>query len=181
MRSARCRSRMRRHRPGPCAPSVILRMLRRSDALQVHRLYADPFVAGPCRIAAPASRTAAAELLFRWHSQQRDRTMRRWALALRHGRLVGTCGLMNIRSEERTAYLSYALSRAFWGRGVMRKMLRRVLDIAFGSMGLACIYAEVEVSNLRSRKLLENLGFEFLHECRDETKAVFALRCASPP
>jgi ribosomal-protein-alanine N-acetyltransferase len=158
---------------------IVLRPLLQRDAGALHRLYADRRVAEPCRIQAPATPQEAGRLLDTWSERERAMDMRRWALALHRGPLVGMCGLKNIsRDSDPSAYLTYALSPAHWGRGLMRRALTHVLRTAFESMQLHRICAEVETTNERSSGLLARLGFSFVGEFPADSKRAFELRRA---
>jgi RimJ/RimL family protein N-acetyltransferase len=158
---------------------IVLRPLLQTDAESLHRLYADPRVAEPCRIRAPATPQEAGQLLDTWSERERAMDMRRWALALHGGPLVGMCGLTHIlRDGDPSAYLTYALSPSHWGQGLMRRALTYVLRTAFESMQLHRICAEVETTNERSSGLLTRLGFSFVRELPVESKRVFELHGA---
>ncbi len=55
--------------------------------------------------------------------------------------------------------LSYQFLSAFWGRGLAYQALKDCLVYAEQEMGLQRILAETQLKNMRSRKLLEKLGF----------------------
>jgi ribosomal-protein-alanine N-acetyltransferase len=91
-------------------------------------------------------------------------TATRWWLCLRsepHA-LVGSIGLTAIaRGPFQNAMLGYALDGQLQGRGLMREGLAVVIEFAFScEMHLHRIQANVRPENLRSLRLLEQLGFE---------------------
>ena len=106
------------------ASHLVLRALARSDARRLLTLYSDPEVSVPCRIAAPTGVKRAHSLVASWLDDQRAMRSRRWVVALPAGPVVGMCGLVSLRWDgDPTGYLSYALARTFWGRGVMTEEL----------------------------------------------------------
>ena len=91
-------------------------------------------------------------------------TARRWWLCLRDEShiLVGSIGLTAIaRGPFQNAMLGYALDGNLQGQGLMREGLAAVINYAFSSeMYLHRIQANLRPENLRSLRLLEQLGFE---------------------
>ncbi len=75
------------------------------------------------------------------------------------GLAIGTCLLFRYEEPSARAELGYVLSRAHWGRGIMREALMAVIGCAFGEYALRRIEAEVDPLNRASSRLLEGLGF----------------------
>lgn len=112
---------------------------------------------------------------FRTEAFQRERLLQaeedalagkamRWWLCLRNEPqvLVGSIGLTAIaRGPFQNAMLGYALDGQLQGRGLMREGLATIIQFAFSSvMHLHRIQANVRPENIRSLRLLEQLGFE---------------------
>jgi ribosomal-protein-alanine N-acetyltransferase len=55
----------------------------------------------------------------------------------------------------------YDLNRAYWGRGVMREAMSAVLSYGFTTLELHRIEAIIDIQNVRSKTLLEKLGFTY--------------------
>jgi ribosomal-protein-alanine N-acetyltransferase len=119
---------------------------------------------------------------FRTEAFQRERlaqaegeaaagTAMRWWLHLRDEPqfLVGSIGLTAIaRGPFQNAMLGYALDGPLQRQGLMREALRAVIKYAFSSaICLHRIQANVRPENLRSLRLLEQLGFEHEGLARD--------------
>jgi [ribosomal protein S5]-alanine N-acetyltransferase len=76
------------------------------------------------------------------------------------GRLAGQVTLDNIvRGAMRSAHLGYWIDRAVAGRGLATIAVALVCDHAFGAVGLHRVQADIRPENLRSRRLVERLGF----------------------
>lgn len=85
------------------------------------------------------------EFLF-WHDQQ----------------LVGTVGFRNIIYESMSsANIGFYAFEGGAGKGLMTEAVEMAIDIAFTRIELHRIEAHVHPDNLRSRSLLERLGFCF--------------------
>jgi RimJ/RimL family protein N-acetyltransferase len=83
-----------------------------------------------------------------------------FALVLRGptaGRLIGQCGL-TVLPPGHDAFMWYALSRAFWGRGYTPEAARAVLGFGFEQAGLLRIFAECHPDNLASLRVMQKIG-----------------------
>ncbi|MFZ2489905.1 MAG: GNAT family protein [Thermoanaerobaculia bacterium] len=83
----------------------------------------------------------------------------RWALADAADRLIGTCGFSNWSLPHAHTELVYDLAPPYWGRGVMRTAVHRVLSWAFNTARFNRVHAYVMTSNIPSIRLLESLSF----------------------
>jgi ribosomal-protein-alanine N-acetyltransferase len=82
------------------------------------------------------------------------------ALALADGGIVGVVNLSNIAwGAMKGAAMGYYANSAYAGQGLMREGIARVLDRAFGELGLHRIEANVQPGNARSLALVRRLGF----------------------
>ena len=76
-------------------------------------------------------------------------------------RVLATCSITNIvRGPFQACNIGYAVSVDVEGSGVMSKLVRHVLDVAFNEHGLNRVMANYMPRNARSARLLEKLGFE---------------------
>ena len=83
-----------------------------------------------------------------------------WAVAdVDDDRLIGGITLFAINAEQGRAEIGYALHSSQWGRGHARNVLGKVLDHAFGPLGLRRIEADIDPRNAASCRLVERLGF----------------------
>lgn len=82
------------------------------------------------------------------------------ALRERPGRFVGRVNLNNVVwASFQNATLGYWVTEEVEGKGVAREAVRTVVDFAFEALGLHRVDAGIMPSNLRSRRLVEALGF----------------------
>jgi RimJ/RimL family protein N-acetyltransferase len=77
----------------------------------------------------------------------------------RTSRAIGSCLLFRHEESSARAELGYVLGRQYWGQGYMREALRRLIDCAFGELSLRRLEAEVDPRNVRSARVLTQLGF----------------------
>lgn len=84
-----------------------------------------------------------------------------WAIVeKKEDKIIGMIGFNSYSQEHSRAEISYDLSYDFWGRGIMRKSMAKVIQFAHEEMLVHRIQATVACNNERSISLLESAGFE---------------------
>ena len=74
--------------------------------------------------------------------------------------LIGTIGISNIiYGPFLSCFLGYKLSERYINQGFMTEALKKVISICFEDLKLHRIEANVVPRNIRSKKVLEKLGF----------------------
>ena len=74
------------------------------------------------------------------------------------GRLIGYADIAEI--EGNTAELGIAIGdSSIWGQGIGTSVLKELMQYGKETLAIEEFYAETKISNLRSRKMLEKLGF----------------------
>jgi ribosomal-protein-alanine N-acetyltransferase len=108
-----------------------------------------------------------------------------WALCLREtGRVVGSMGLHpdRLRAPGVRA-LGYVLARGLWGRGLVPEAAEAALAYGFDRLHLPMVSAYVFSDNVRSRRVVEKIGFRYEGTLRHATLrydgAVLDDRCYS--
>jgi uncharacterized protein (TIGR01244 family) len=74
------------------------------------------------------------------------------------GDVVGGAGLRVADSDDLDADLGYVLARDKWGQGIVTEACQKLLDVAFGWLGLHRVWASTDAENVASRRVLEKLG-----------------------
>jgi [ribosomal protein S5]-alanine N-acetyltransferase len=74
------------------------------------------------------------------------------------GEVVGGAGLRVADSDDLDADLGYVLTRAKWRQGIVTEACEKLLDVAFGWLGLHRVWASTDADNVASRRVLEKLG-----------------------
>lgn len=78
------------------------------------------------------------------------------------GRVIGSAGFVGRHQTMLPGpddEIGYALSPAFWGRGLMPEAVRELLRYGFEELGLAAIWCGHYDFNDRSRRVVEKCGF----------------------
>ena len=78
-------------------------------------------------------------------------------------RLIGTIGLITdyMRENDSVRMLGYSLGEDFWGHGFMTEAAKALINCGFETMHLDLISATCYPFNIRSRHVLEKLGFRY--------------------
>jgi ribosomal-protein-alanine N-acetyltransferase len=85
-----------------------------------------------------------------------------WAIEYReNAKLIGTCGYFFWIPEYARAEIQYALSKDYWGKGLMTEALHAILDFGFNKMELNRIEAKCMVENAASEKVMQRLGMKY--------------------
>lgn len=85
----------------------------------------------------------------------------RACLFTKSGELIGRCNFTNIeRGSFQNCRLGYELDYEFEGKGYMSEALDALIKVIFNEFRLHRIEANVIPTNIKSLKILKNLGFE---------------------
>lgn len=138
---------------------LILRPLQDTDAPYIAELAGEWAVAGNTRrVPHPYDLTMAQEFLA-WQAQaSRDRVEDVFAVTLRgSGNLIGCVGLVY---QPQHTELGYWFGQAFWGQGYATEAAQTAIAYCRQAQAPQYFYAEHLVSNPRSGRVLERLGFQ---------------------
>jgi RimJ/RimL family protein N-acetyltransferase len=80
-------------------------------------------------------------------------------------RPIGSVGLhRNDLAEQNDEYeLGYWIGKPFWGQGLIPEASREILRHAFEDLGMARIWCGHYEGNVKSRRVMEKLGFVYHH------------------
>lgn len=89
------------------------------------------------------------------------------------GRVIGSAGFVRRGKAwdgEKSLAIGYALSPAYWGRGIMPEVAAELLRYGFEELGLSEIWCTHYEENSRSRRVIEKSGFlyAFTEKLSDE-------------
>ena len=83
-----------------------------------------------------------------------------WAITLKGDpKLIGTIVYWHIVKEKDEAEIGYEMLPDYFGKGIMREALLKIIEFGFEIMELKTILADTKPDNLRSINLLEKCGF----------------------
>lgn len=85
----------------------------------------------------------------------------KYAILLKESnKMIGTVEF-RVHEYNKSGELGYTLNRHFWGRGYMTEAGKLILDLAFHTLGLERVFAEYDVRNSASGKVLDRLGMTY--------------------
>lgn len=84
-----------------------------------------------------------------------------WGIVLKEtNKLIGTIDYISL--DEHCATIGYALSRDFWGRGIVPEVSQKLLELSFEKLKLKVVYASHHISNISSGKVMKKIGMTLL-------------------
>ncbi len=81
------------------------------------------------------------------------------------GKVIGSAGFVGRSYGEGygpSDEIGYALSPAYWGRGIMPEVVKELIRYGFEDLGLNAIWCGHYAGNDRSRRVVEKSGFTFV-------------------
>ncbi len=95
--------------------------------------------------------------------RQQDEDVRKnydLAITLRSDRLIGVCGIDDIKLRNKKGELGYCLNKEYWGKGYATEAAEALLNFGFEDLDMHRIHAKCDVENEQSKKILEKIGME---------------------
>jgi RimJ/RimL family protein N-acetyltransferase len=146
--------------PTLAAGRVTLRHLTRADADDVFAIFSDPHVMRYWSSGPMGAIADAVAYIDGIHENLRRRTLFQWGVEHQETHLViGTCTLLNVSLPHQRAEIGFAIARSFWGQGLARAAVTRLMAFAFEQLALHRLEADADPRNDRSLRLLDGLGF----------------------
>ncbi|MFC7678412.1 GNAT family N-acetyltransferase [Paenibacillus sp. GCM10028914] len=85
----------------------------------------------------------------------------KYAILLKEcNKMIGTIEF-RVHEYNKSGELGYTLNRHFWGKGYMTEAGNLILDLAFNTLDLERVFAEYDVRNSASGKVLNRLGMTY--------------------
>ncbi len=76
------------------------------------------------------------------------------------GKVIGSCGFLNMRTQHFRAEVGFELSKDYWGKGIASEALEAIVQYGYRHFQLERIEALIEPANFPSQKLIEKQGFK---------------------
>ncbi|MFP6646814.1 MAG: GNAT family N-acetyltransferase [Candidatus Latescibacterota bacterium] len=108
------------------------------------------------------SRQDTLDLVGRFIGWKLERPRWRWQLAITlpiSGELIGSCGVRRAEPDSPSADIGYELNPDHWGHDYATEAVGRNVAFVFDEVGLDELTARTVVTNSRSIRVLERLGF----------------------
>jgi len=82
-----------------------------------------------------------------------------WGIELKEtGRIIGSIGFVELDKVNFCGTVGYALSKEYWGKGIMTEAVKRIIRFAFEEMGLNRVEAVHIPENEASGKVMQKAG-----------------------
>lgn len=142
---------------------LVLRSWALSDVEGAFSLWSDPEVMKFVGNGLPShDRAEALSWVERAIAYEEKNGFCRWAVEDRlTGQLTGSCGFL-YQDKDSEVDLGYYILREHWGKGYATEIATACLTYGFEELMLTEIVASVDTRHLRSKRVLEKLGFEFV-------------------
>ena len=86
-----------------------------------------------------------------------------WVIELEEiSQAIGYIYLSDIDDVNNTVSVHYALSRKYWGKGIMTEACKRVFDFAFNELGVKKIHTHHHIENPASGRVLLKSGMKYI-------------------
>ena len=74
------------------------------------------------------------------------------------GKMIGTCGFTDFDMDNNSAEIGYVLNPDFWGKGLAREAIMRVMAFGFAELRLHRSTAKIMTGNSASKRVAEKCG-----------------------
>ena len=138
---------------------LILRKMRLDDAHDVFEYASDPEVANYVTWDAHENIEDSRRFLQSIIQHYENKEVASWGVVFRdNNKFIGTCGFMWWLPGDARAEIGYAMSRQYWGKGLMTEAVREVISFGFERMMLNRIEAQCMAQNIGSERVMQKNG-----------------------
>jgi RimJ/RimL family protein N-acetyltransferase len=148
---------------------LLLREFKEVDWQAVHRYASDPEVVRFMDWG-PNTENETKAFVSRSISSQKEKPRRKYTLAITlkgDNKIIGSCGICVVSSENKEGWIGYCLSRQLWRNGYATEAAKALLGFGFQGLGLHRIFATVDPANLASINVLEKIGMQLEGHLRE--------------
>lgn len=141
---------------------LILRKIELNDAEDVYRYAKEPLVAK--HLTWEAHRSVEDSIRYiRAAAEKIDQEKAGdWGIQLKEtGKIIGSIGYVEVNRKNSSAVIGYALSRDYWGQGIMTEALQRVLRHGLEEMRLIRIEGMHDIENEASGQVMQKAGMQY--------------------
>lgn len=140
---------------------LLLRRIEPGDLEDIFEYASDPEVAKYCTWEAHSSLEESTDFLKSVLDRYENGEVAPWGIVHKaDGKLVGTCSFLGWSIRDARAEIGFALSRKYWGCGLMTEAVREIISFGFREMKLNRIQGNCEVENAASARVMEKAGMK---------------------
>lgn len=153
-------------------PRLILRKMRLDDAADLFEYASDPEVSTYTTWGPHTSIQDSLEFLTRILSLYEGGQLADWGIEHKSdGKFIGTCGFAEWSPYHSRGEIGYAMSRKYWGQGLMTEAAREIIAFGFTQMQLNRVEARCIVANVGSARVMEKAGMTYEGILREQMYA----------
>ncbi|TKD72224.1 GNAT family N-acetyltransferase [Pseudalkalibacillus hwajinpoensis] len=151
---------MEKHNPIIETNRLILREVTSEDALDMYHYLSDEEVVKHMGLPPAQSVEEVMDEIEWYQSIIKEGTGIRWGVTLKDsGKVIGSCGYLNMQHKHYRAEVEFELNRNYWGKGIAFEALEAIIIYGFNHYQLERIEALIEPSNSQLQRLVSKLGF----------------------
>lgn len=140
---------------------LILRKLRLEDAKDLFEYASDKEVTKYVTWEPHKSIEDSVNLIKFTHERYEKREGIIWGIVCKENKkVIGTCDISPVTKHFR-AEIAYALSRDYWGKGIMTEAVKEAIKFGFEKMNLNRIQAMCIPENIGSCRVMEKVGMKY--------------------
>jgi len=151
-------------------PRLLLRHLLPEDLDDLFEFYSDPDVVKYIPDAPRSYAESKEELEWFMNGHPKFPELGLWATVYKQtGQFIGRCGLLPWTIEgQHEVEVAFALSKAYWGRGLATEVAQAIVQYAFDQLSLSRLICLIDHDNHGSINVAAKIGMTFEKEARDE-------------
>jgi ribosomal-protein-alanine N-acetyltransferase len=103
-------------------------------------------------------------------SYQKEKPRRKYTLAItlkEENKLIGSCDICVVSSENKEGWIGYCLNRQLWRKGYATETAKALLGFGFQGLGLHRIFATVDPANIASINVLGKIDMQLEGHLRE--------------
>jgi len=141
---------------------LVLRKMRLDDAADLFDYASDPEVSTYTTWGPHESVQDSREFLMRILSLYESGQLGDWGIIHKaDAKFIGTCGFAIWEPYHSRAEIGYAMSRKYWGKGLMTEAARELINFGFRKMQLNRVEARCMIDNIGSARVMEKSGMTY--------------------
>lgn len=142
---------------------LILRPFRLSDSADMYNNWANncqvtQFLTWPTH----ASQDVSEMILTEWVQEAGNLTKYQWCIEWKENhQAIGGISAVLIKEETESVEIGYCIGEAYWNKGIMTEAFREIIRFFFEEVKCNRIYAEHDVQNPNSGKVMTKAGLTY--------------------
>jgi RimJ/RimL family protein N-acetyltransferase len=143
------------------SPRLFLRLLKKSDLLEMHNLSSIPEVEKYNTLGIPKDISVTKSILKDRVKDNKASPIQNYTFAIEEKvteKFIGMFGVVLGRPKQKKAEIWYKFHPDYWGKGLATEAVNCVLDFCFEELKLHRVEAGCAVENINSIRILERVG-----------------------